>query len=1205
MAGKSYLKNDSGNWARIKKMYIKTGGTTWTAIRKAYIKNEQGLWKKVFDTASNRPFIRGGDFPKIRLNTYRTNSGSAGTVNPVIEAPPVQYAGPRSNNVQGTTEAQPVEGYPDDNMGTTLFGYDGDWVSGNGTSMTFAYDWFYNNDGDANNIYAFTNTSASYDDRVTNDSTRFSDKINGNMYGCSVYFRVRATNSAGTAPEVSTPVRIIKQPPNNFTLTMAQPGVGIIDVAKTVTISGENLWYNGPNQYASIIEWFSEDSLVSPLLNSSTLVKTQTLSSTTATYEGDGTAINDTSSYTPTQLNPKGYSDSNKYLFARLTLKNSGTEYTGNTITLTANMTTPVGVVNEKTPQWGEDIYVSTNGYIGLAGSTGNSTLNDTGTQGHVVSFLNKDLRQISLKYWADTTKYIVDWSGRLYDVTSTAVTYRYQAHFYPGQNYVDFYVISNAGGTSGNAYLFNGVQQVAWGASKPASTAYRITIKSGVAFQTIAYNPQSTTNFTTITTMDGVDDGVTTLTLAKGTAIPENSASPQYQLISGTANKVGATYRLTSGSWLNVPTEYNYYIYKNDINGTTLMNSGWTTATYFDYTFTATTTQTVGGLVIARNAGGESLNAYATSIGPFETLAATGPTSVSAANNGSSTTVTISWLGAANATRYRIYWTGGSTPPSGGAASNFDEEKTVDGSTITSTSGSWAWGPADTDKNGNTPSGLGAMYYMVSASSDGITWTPYVVTSSPVGVVVPVPTYTALPTLSPTGPYNVGDTLTFGVGTWSNSPTSYSLQLWRGTPGVATSETLVKDAGNVTSSTYVIQASDYSLGRYYFRAFASATNSGGTSNNGVLTPGAESGPLNPPLSSPTPTSVTYSGGVFTINFSGGSGPYYQGWYQGSASLIGTDASSPDAPTTGGSFTSSPLTRSLTASAGSTYYWWVRSAKTATGTGTGNVSAWSGPVSVTIPVIPTVTIAANSGVSTNQGTINWTSTNQASYSVDGTFTASGNPDTTTRSVSKTGLTQSTTYTGTITVTSSTGNTATASYSLRTSDPAANYTLSYNANGGTGTMADTVGNGSVTLRANSFTRTNCTFSGWATSSGGGVVYSNQGAYTLSATATLYAKWAAVANSATAPTVSFTGTSGSGSSTTRSWSWTTGTVTGGTATGYEWQISSTGSTSGYGAWTFTTARTLTVTANTARWLRVRKVYTDGLGVTQVGAFNNTGV
>jgi hypothetical protein len=87
------------------------------------------------------------------------------------------------------------------------------------------------------------------------------------------------------------------------------------------------------------------------------------------------------------------------------------------------------------------------------------------------------------------------------------------------------------------------------------------------------------------------------------------------------------------------------------------------------------------------------------------------------------------------------------------------------------------------------------------------------------------------------------------------------------------------------------------------------------------------------------------------------------------------------------------------------------------------------------PVIPTVAIAANTNVAQTTGTINWTSTNQNSYSVDGTFASSANPDTTTRSVSKTGLTASTTYTGTITITSSTGNSATANYSLRTSDPA--------------------------------------------------------------------------------------------------------------------------------------------------------------------------
>ena len=89
MAGKSYIKIGSTNWDRIKKMYVKTGGQTWTAIRKAYVKTNTG-WKKVFDTAINRPFIRAKDIQKIRLNTFRTDSsynptGTANDqVNPVV-----------------------------------------------------------------------------------------------------------------------------------------------------------------------------------------------------------------------------------------------------------------------------------------------------------------------------------------------------------------------------------------------------------------------------------------------------------------------------------------------------------------------------------------------------------------------------------------------------------------------------------------------------------------------------------------------------------------------------------------------------------------------------------------------------------------------------------------------------------------------------------------------------------------------------------------------------------------------------------------------------------------------------------------------------------------------------------------------------------------------------------------------------------------
>ena len=99
MAGKSYIKVGTYDWDRIKKMYIKTGGQTWSAVRKSYVKTSTG-WRKVFDTASNRPFIAGNDIPKIRLNTFRTGSSynPTGTlddpVDPVVEAPPVQQMGP-------------------------------------------------------------------------------------------------------------------------------------------------------------------------------------------------------------------------------------------------------------------------------------------------------------------------------------------------------------------------------------------------------------------------------------------------------------------------------------------------------------------------------------------------------------------------------------------------------------------------------------------------------------------------------------------------------------------------------------------------------------------------------------------------------------------------------------------------------------------------------------------------------------------------------------------------------------------------------------------------------------------------------------------------------------------------------------------------------------------------------------------------------
>ena len=137
--------------------------------------------------------------------------------------------------------------------------------------------------------------------------------------------------------------------------------------------------------------------------------------------------------------------------------------------------------------------------------------------------------------------------------------------------------------------------------------------------------------------------------------------------------------------------------------------------------------------------------------------------------------------------------------------------------------------------------------------------------TSAEVTLANPVPVNTSAPTLTPTGGYVAGQTLTYGVGSWSNSPTSYDLRLYRGTPGVATNETLVAAPGNVTSATYTIPASDYDgTNRYYYRAFATATNSGGTSNGGTYTPGTEGGPLAQPVVIPSGGSASLSGGVST-----------------------------------------------------------------------------------------------------------------------------------------------------------------------------------------------------------------------------------------------------------------------------------------------------------------------------------------------------
>jgi len=217
------------------------------------------------------------------------------------------------------------------------------------------------------------------------------------------------------------------------------------------------------------------------------------------------------------------------------------------------------------------------------------------------------------------------------------------------------------------------------------------------------------------------------------------------------------------------------------------------------------------------------------------------------------------------------------------------------------------------------------------------------------------------------------------------------------------------------------------------------------------------------------------------------------------------------------------------------------------------------------PIIPTITMGANSGITQTSGTINWTSTNQASFSSSGTISGTGSTGT---SVTNNSLSAGTNYTGTVTVTSSTGNTASANYSLTTS--VAQYTVTWNANGGTVSPSSNTVNAGSSVTAPTPTRSGFTFVRWTDTPSGDYTYTvlAGGSFTPPSTITMYARWTAI-SVPSGGTVSLTGNSTAGSVITASTSGWSGsptsydvfitTTTSGTPTSSSSRVSSSGGAS----------------------------------------------
>ena len=469
----------------------------------------------------------------------------------------------------------------------------------------------------------------------------------------------------------------------------------------------------------------------------------------------------------------------------------------------------------------GTTVYVSTNGYINWGGDdpAGSTSIPSLSTSGITVAPLAGDLRQGAVSasgttstgglwYFADATNYWVTWWGNYYQDASQVA--RYQVKFYWGQSYADVYIINNSLTTltPSTTAVQNGANQYQSFSSTTSQTSTLL----------------STASMNRVSTQDGVDDNRTAIVATAPQAPSGGTAT--VDPTTGTAGST--TYTASTSGWSGTPTISYSYAWQRFTNGSFQWETLGTGTT-----FAPTVAQNNVALswqIVVTASNGISPNGVATKAftvnAPVTPIT---PTISMSANTGVGQTAgTINWT----STNQSTWSSTGTFSGSGTTEKTLAKTGLTAGTTYTGT-------VTVTSSTGHTAS---ANYSLTTTSA------------------ATVPTNTSQPTLS--GGLAVGSTFTFTVGSWSGSPTSYDLRLYRGTPGVVTSETLVKSAGNVTSSTYVIPQSDFDdpSNRRYYRAFASATNAAGTSNSGTLTPGVELGPITSAPATPVPVLSTITG---------------------------------------------------------------------------------------------------------------------------------------------------------------------------------------------------------------------------------------------------------------------------------------------------------------------------------------------------------
>lgn len=844
-----YRFTNSGNWIEHSNIYRRTSGTesasltavpgrytdstrSWRRINSLWRLKSNGIWVKVF-SKTTQPYATDG--PYINYKGYDQNGG--------IHVDPWIQMGPDTP----TWGSSP----------SFLWGEDGTWDQAT-VSRSATFTW--NNYEDATSSSIIYETEGTTNDKLANTSSSLG--LYDNNY---IWYRVRKTNSKGsTGTSFSESAFVTKQEPSgSFILT--SPSISQTGTAISAEYSIINLWYKSPDVYDTTIEWFADASASATLSASNRVAGPYSIYTTSVTTDSSSTyAGTDTFTPSPTHVG--------KYIYSRLTIRNSYTDF---------SVPTPI-VIDVRT--------TNTVSSAPIAPATLSATTNRTDGV-----FLQ----------WQNT-----------------------------GANYYEIYWQSTQGGGPVNQSTYADFGQ---DNSITTTSFLDITIPSGTTryYRVRSRNDSSSngTNCSNWYPTYGVN-AITGTRLAITPAIPTG--------LDGYANGNGSLQTFTL-SWNAALNANNYELFFNSSNSTPTDSN---TPDYGVSPLITATTYTTPSIFLASTTyywWVRSVSSSNTRSGwsPVKILttnsAAPGvPTSLSATTTRSDG-VNLTFSGSSGATGYDIFWNttvGGR--PSNTATPDFPNKQS----------------PFLDDLIGV---GVTRYYWVRGYNSSGVSdWYPLSngVTGTRVAATV--------------APYNGSVSVSPSSGTAGSTVFTATPSGWLGTPSTFT-YTYSWQYLNISGSIYWQQFATGSTAVAPNITNAGAwqvvlTVSNGVSPNGIASDSfSVSAPVSN-LTAPSIYNVIKSGSSYLVYFTGGSGPYYQVWWQGSS---GT-------PTTTGydfSGSSSPISvTNLTASAGSTYYFSARSVSSPGNTGSGpssTISSWSGQYAYTAPSAAPATAPGTPGTPTN------------------------------------------------------------------------------------------------------------------------------------------------------------------------------------------------------------------------------------------------